>query len=103
RAISEHRKARADAALATTQLDRANDLFARGAVAQKDPEVAEDTAAKATVDVENSAERLSVLGVNPDSASATTGIVDVVAPASGVINEQNETHASGVKTLTYSH
>jgi membrane fusion protein, heavy metal efflux system len=98
-AISEHRKARADAALATTQLDRAKDLFARGAVAQKDLEVAEDTAAKATVDVENSAERLSVLGVNPDSASATTGIVDVVAPASGVITEQNVTNASGVKTI----
>ena len=98
-AISELRKARADAALARTQLDRAKDLFARGAVAQKDLEVAQDTADKATVDVENSAERLSVLGVNPDSASATTGIVDVVAPASGVITEQNVTNASGVKTL----
>jgi cobalt-zinc-cadmium efflux system membrane fusion protein len=98
-AISEHRKARADEALARTQLDRAKDLFARGAVAQKDLEVAEDTADKATVDVENSAERLRVLGVDPASVSAPTGIVDVVAPASGVITEQNVTNASGVKTL----
>jgi membrane fusion protein, heavy metal efflux system len=98
-AISEHRKARADEALARTQLDRAKDLFERGAVAHKDLEIAQDTADKATVDVENSAERLAVLGVNPDSVSATTGIVDVVAPASGVITEQNVTNASGVKTL----
>jgi len=98
-AISEHRKARADEALARTQFDRATDLFARGAVAQKDLEIAQDTAAKATVDVENSAERLAVLGVNPNSVSATTGIVDVVAPAAGVITEQNVTNASGVKTL----
>jgi cobalt-zinc-cadmium efflux system membrane fusion protein len=98
-ATSDHRKARADEALARTQLDRASDLFARGAVAQKDLEVAQDTADKATVDVENSAERLTVLGVNPDSVSATSGIVDVVAPAAGVITEQNVTTASGVKTL----
>jgi cobalt-zinc-cadmium efflux system membrane fusion protein len=98
-AISEHRKARADEALARTQLDRAKDLFARGAVAQKDLEVAQDTADKATVDVDNSAERLRVLGVNPESVSATTGVIDVMAPASGVITEQNVTNASGVKTL----
>jgi len=98
-AIADYRKARADETLARTQLDRAKDLYSRGAMATKDLEVAEDAAAKAGVDVENSAEHLRVLGVDPSQVSSASGIVDVAAPVSGVITEQNVTNAAGVKTL----
>jgi len=96
-AFSDYRKAVADRALAESQLDRAKALFDRGAIAKKDEEVAQDAAAKARVDVENATERLHVLGM--DASRPPTPIVDVVAPASGVITEQNVTNAAGVKSL----
>jgi cobalt-zinc-cadmium efflux system membrane fusion protein len=98
-ALSDYRKARADDALARTQLERAAALFERGAVAKKDLEVAQDAADKARVDVENTSEHLRVLGVDPEHTSGTTGVLDVLAPAPGVITEQNVTSAAGVKTL----
>ena len=63
---------------------------------EKDLEVAQDTEAKAKVDVETAIERLHVLGAD---LSHPTGIIDINAPASGVITEQNVTAAAGVKTL----
>jgi membrane fusion protein, heavy metal efflux system len=98
-AIADYRKAQAEQVFARAQLQRAQDLLERGAIAKKDLEVAQDAEAKATVDVENSAERLRVLGLNPNQTVGATGIVDVVSPASGVITEQNVTNAAGVKTL----
>ena len=96
-AAADYRKAEADAELARTQLERANELFERGAIAKKDLEVAQDAAAKAAVDVENTTERLRVLGL--DASPASGGILDIVAPVSGVITEQNVTPAAGVRTL----
>ena len=95
-AFSDYRKASADEALACAQLDRARLLFEKGAIAQKDVEVAQDAADKAKIDVETAAERLRVLGAD---TSHPAGIVDIFAPASGVIVEQNVTAAAGVKTL----
>jgi cobalt-zinc-cadmium efflux system membrane fusion protein len=96
-AFADYRKAIADRALAESQLDRAKALFERGAMAKKDEEIAQDSAAKAAVDVENATERLHVLGA--DTSRPPTPIVDVVAPASGVLTEQNVTNAGGVKSL----
>jgi cobalt-zinc-cadmium efflux system membrane fusion protein len=96
-AFSDYRKAVADRALAESQLDRAKALLDRGAIAKKDEEVAQDAADKARIDVENATERLRVLGM--DASHAPTPIVDVLAPASGVITEQNVTNAAGVKSL----
>jgi membrane fusion protein, heavy metal efflux system len=96
-AFSDYRKAVADRALAESQLERAKALFERGAIAKKDEEVAQDAAARARVDVENATERLRVLGM--DASRPASAIVDVVAPASGVITEQNVTNAAGVKSL----
>jgi cobalt-zinc-cadmium efflux system membrane fusion protein len=96
-AFSDYRKAVVDEALARAQLDRSKVLFDKGAIAKKDLEVAEDTANKAVVDVETAAEHLRVLGMN--ASQPPTAIVDVVAPVSGVITEQNVTNAAGVKTL----
>jgi cobalt-zinc-cadmium efflux system membrane fusion protein len=96
-AFSDYRKAVADEALARSQLDRAKALYERGAIAQKDLEVAQGTENKAVVDEENTAERLRVLGTDP--SRTPTAIVDILAPVSGVITEQNVTNAAGVKTL----
>jgi cobalt-zinc-cadmium efflux system membrane fusion protein len=48
------------------------------------------------VDVETSQEHLHLLGADVDHPSA---LVDIFAPVSGVITEQNVTAAAGVKTL----
>jgi membrane fusion protein, heavy metal efflux system len=96
-AFSDYRKAVADQVLAQTQLDRAKALFERGATAKKDLEVAQDAADKAQVDVENATEHLRVLGL--DAHRAPTSVVEVMAPVSGVITEQNVTGAAGIKSL----
>jgi membrane fusion protein, heavy metal efflux system len=95
-AFSDYRKAQTDEILARAQLGRAKLLYEKGAMAQKEVEVAEDAAAKAKVDVETTAERLHVLGTDLNHPS---GIIDIFAPVSGVITEQNVTAAAGVKTL----
>ena len=95
-AFSDYRKAQADQTLARAQLDRARLLFDNGAIARKEVEVAQDAEDKARVDLETAAERLRVLGAD---LNHTTGVVDILAPASGVIVEQNVTAAAGVKTL----
>lgn len=96
-AFADYRKAVADQVLARTQLDRSKALFDRGAIAKKDLEVAQDNADKADVDVQNAADRLRVLGGSPQQRPSP--VVDVVAPVSGVIIEQNVTNAAGVKSL----
>jgi cobalt-zinc-cadmium efflux system membrane fusion protein len=95
-AFSDYRHARADETLTRAQLDRSKLLFDKGAIAQKELEVAQDTAEKARVDVETALDRLKVLGADVDHPSP---IIDINAPASGVITEQNVTGAGGVKTL----
>jgi len=95
-AFADYQHAVADEKLATAQLDRAKILYDRGAIALKDVEVAEDAAVKARVDVQTAGERLRVLGADKDHPSA---LVDIYAPVSGVITEQNVTNAAGVKTL----
>jgi membrane fusion protein, heavy metal efflux system len=96
-AYSDYQKAVADEKLAQTQLKRAQLLFNKGAIALRDLEVAEDTENKAKVDVDTAAEHLRVLGANQvDQAS---GMVDIHAPITGYIIEQNVVNAAGVKTL----
>ena len=95
-AFSDYRKAVSSEILSKAQLERAQLLFEKGAIPQKDLEVARDTDEKAKVDVETARERLRVLGVDADHTAAT---VDIKAPVSGVITEQNVTAAAGVKTL----
>ena len=95
-ALSDYRKALASQVLARAQLDRANTLHEKGALAKKDLEIAQDADAKDKVDVETTAERLRVLGADINQPS---GVIDIHAPASGIITEQNVTAAAGVKTL----
>src|SRR5271157_2499725 len=93
-AFSDYQKAKADEQLARTQLERAKILYDRGAISQNDLQVAQDTEDKAKVDVQTTAERLRVLGnANLDHPS---GIVEIRAPISGFITDQQVTNAAGV-------
>jgi membrane fusion protein, heavy metal efflux system len=98
-AFSDYRKAVSTQSLVRAQLERANALYERGAIAKKDLELAQDAQDKATVDVETSAEHLRVLGVDPTQPPAGISLIDVTAPVAGVITEQNVTNAAGVKSL----
>jgi membrane fusion protein, heavy metal efflux system len=95
-AFSDYRKAVVAEQLARVQLERAKIVFEKGAIAKKDVETAQSVEDSALVDVETTRERLRVLNVDP---AHPTGVVEIVAPISGVIVEQNVTAAGGVKTL----
>jgi cobalt-zinc-cadmium efflux system membrane fusion protein len=95
-AFSDYRKAVADEKLANIQYERAKLLYDKGAMSLNDYQTAEDVENKAKVDVENTRERLRVLGGNIDHPAA---IVDIVAPASGVITDQQVTNAAGIAGL----
>jgi cobalt-zinc-cadmium efflux system membrane fusion protein len=93
---SDYRKAVADETLARTQLERAKDLYAHGAISMNDFQVTQDTEDKAKVEVETTAEHLRLLGNDPDRPN---GVVDIYAPVSGVITDQQVTNAAGVQAL----
>jgi cobalt-zinc-cadmium efflux system membrane fusion protein len=95
-AYSDYQQALADETLARAQLDRSKILFEKGAIAQKDLEVAQDAETKAQVTVKTTLDHLRVLGTDPDHPSA---IVEVKAPVSGVITDQQVTAAAGVQGL----
>src|ERR1700675_3303781 len=95
-AFADYRKAVADEKLANVQLERAKLLYEKGAFSLNDYQTAEDVENKSQVDVETAAEHLRVLGSPLDHPS---GIVDVYAPVSGVITDQQVTNAAGVAGL----
>jgi cobalt-zinc-cadmium efflux system membrane fusion protein len=96
-AWSDYQRAVVDEVLARAQFERAKDLFGIGAIAKKDLEVAQDAEDKALVDVRTTRERLRVLGIN--SEAPPNSLVDIVAPVSGVITDQQVTNAAGVQSL----
>ena len=96
-AFSDYRKAVADEKLAKVQLERAKLLYDKGAISLNDYQTAEDVENKAQIDVETTAEHLRVLGSPLDRPS---GLVDILAPVSGVITDQQVTNAAGVQGLS---
>jgi cobalt-zinc-cadmium efflux system membrane fusion protein len=96
-AYQAYLKAVNDERLARQQLQRAQTLFDKGAIAKSALEAAEDAEQDAKVDLDAFAEQLRLLGVDKDHPS---GIVDVVAPISGVITDQQVTNAAGVQGLS---
>jgi cobalt-zinc-cadmium efflux system membrane fusion protein len=96
-AFSDYRKAVANQQLAKMQLDRASLLFSQGAIAKSAVEVAQTAEGNAKVDVETSSEHLRLLGSDPEHPSAT---IDVFAPVSGVITDQQISNSSGVQALS---
>ena len=96
-AFSDYRQAVADAALAKSQLERSKLLYDKGAVAQKDLEIAQDAATKAQVTVETTTDRLRVLGADPKNP---TQIIEIHAPVfRRVVTDQQVTNASGTQGL----
>jgi cobalt-zinc-cadmium efflux system membrane fusion protein len=83
--------------LARLQLDRSQLLYEKGAIAKSALEIAQATAADAKTDLNAATEQLRVLGIDKDHPS---GIVDIAAPISGVITDQQITNASGVQGLS---
>ncbi|HXP82836.1 MAG TPA: efflux RND transporter periplasmic adaptor subunit [Verrucomicrobiae bacterium] len=96
-AYSDYQKAVADEQLTRTQLDRAERLYAKGAISLNDLQVAQDTEAKAKVDVKTTTGKLRLLG-NTD-LDQPSDIVEIRAPVSGVITDQQVTNAAGVQSL----
>jgi membrane fusion protein, heavy metal efflux system len=90
--------------LSKIQLDRAKLLFENGAVPKSALEIAENaevgtiTALEdARIVTETAKEQLGLLGVDP---AHPTGIVEVFAPVSGTITDQEITSQSGVQSYT---
>jgi len=95
-ARTEVQKTQADAVLARQALDRARMLSEHEALAARDLEAAVNADEKARADLRGAQERLRMLGGN---TNATSPIVELLAPVSGVITEQNVTGGAGVKSL----
>jgi cobalt-zinc-cadmium efflux system membrane fusion protein len=95
-AFSDLQKFQADELLARKQLQRSQLLYEKGAIAQKDLEVAEDAEHKAKVDLATAEQRVHILGADPTQPSP---ILNVRAPISGTIVEQNVTGGTGVKSM----
>jgi cobalt-zinc-cadmium efflux system membrane fusion protein len=95
-AFSDYQKAQADERLAKRALDRAQLLLSHGALAQKDLEVAQDAEDKAKADLENAEHRVRLLGGVPEHPSS---VIELHAPVSGTIVEQNVAGFEGVKSL----
>src|SRR6266852_3906746 len=91
---STYRMAMADEVLARTQYVRAQNLYEHGAIALNDLQVAQDTEDKAKIAVETAAEHLKLLGNDPDKQNS---MVDIFAPSSGVITDQQATTGSLVQ------
>ncbi len=95
-AINAYQKSLADEKLTRAALGRAQALYAYGAVALKDLQQAQDDEQKAGVDVATNAQQIHILGGDMNHLSS---IVEITAPVSGVIVEQNtaggETVAAG--------
>jgi cobalt-zinc-cadmium efflux system membrane fusion protein len=86
-----------DERLARIQLERAQILYEKGAVAKSALEQAESAEQDTKVDLNAATEQLRLLNVDKDHPSA---IVDVTAPISGVITDQQVTNAGGVQGLS---
>src|SRR5208283_1391251 len=97
-AYATYRNAVCSEELSKLQVERARLLFTKGAIAKKDLEVAEEVEETALVTLDAAIQALRILGVT-DFKNHPDGIVDVYAPISGVIVEQNVTAGAGVKTL----
>ncbi len=96
-AYQTYLKAENDERLARVQLERAQTLYDKGAIAKSALEQADDTEADAKADLTAATEQLHLLGIDKDHPS---GIVDIKAPISGVITDQEVTNASGVQGLS---
>src|SRR5262249_27558391 len=95
-AAADYQKARADEDLSRKAMQRAQLLFSHAALAEKDMQVAQDTEDKANVDVQTAEHRIRLLGGDP---ARPDSMIELRAPVSGTIVEQNVAGFEGVKSL----
>jgi len=95
-AYANYQMAVSDEVLAKAQLERMRLLYAKGAYALNDLQIAQDTEEKATVTQDTAAEHLRLMGSDVNHPS---GMVDITAPISGVITDQEVTNAAGIQSL----
>ena len=96
-AYQNYLKAVSNERLTKIQLDRAQILFDKGAVAKSALEQAQNAEDGSNADLLAANEQLRLLGIDKNHPS---GIVDIVAPVSGVITDQQVTNSSGVQGLS---
>jgi len=96
-AYQTYLKAENDERLARTQLERAQVLYEKGAIAKSALEQADAAEADIKADLNAATEQLRLLGIDRQHPS---GVVDIVAPISGVISDQQVTNSSGVQGLS---
>jgi cobalt-zinc-cadmium efflux system membrane fusion protein len=96
-AYQTYLKAENDERLARTQLERAQILYEKGAIAKSALEQADAAEADNKADLNAATEQLRLLGIDKQHPS---GVVDIVAPISGVITDQQVTNSSGVQGLS---
>ncbi len=94
-AFQTYLQAKADEELARKQLERAQLLYAHGAISLNDLEVAEDTEQKAKVARNVAEQELRTLGADIERADP---VINVYAPTDGTIVEQNVVGTSIVHT-----
>lgn len=94
--FATYQSAVADEVLAKAQWERAQELYKHGAIALNDLQIAQDTEVKAKIAQDVAEEHLKLLG---GSVNHPSGIVDIAAPVSGVITDQQVTNAAGVQSL----
>ena len=95
-AFSDYQKAIADERLSQKSLERAQLLYSHGALAEKDLQQAEDTEEKAKVDVRRAEQHVHILGGDPAHPGS---LIELRAPISGTIVEQNISGFEGIKSL----
>ena len=95
-AFQFYSKAVNDERFARLQYERAQILYDKGAISKGALEAAEDAAKDAKVDLDTAAEQLKLMGLDKDHP---TGTLDIVAPISGVITDQQVTNAAGAQGL----
>jgi cobalt-zinc-cadmium efflux system membrane fusion protein len=96
-AYSDYRQAVKNEELTRIQLARAKLLYENGAVPRSAFEIAQYAEDDNLIVLDTTKEHLHLLGSDPDHP---TGIVDVFAPVSGTITDQQITNQSGVQALT---
>jgi len=94
-AYSNYRQAVKNEELTKMQLARANTLYEHGAVPRSAQEVAQNAEDDNLVVLETAKEQLGLLGADPEHP---TGIVQVFAPVSGTITDQQITSQSAVQS-----
>lgn len=94
-AFQTYQQAKADEELAKKQLERAETLYDHGAISLNDLQVAQNTEQKAAVAVSTAAQLLHTMGASPEHPDP---VVNIYAPASGTIVEQNVVPSAIVRT-----